>query len=210
MKKYIVTISREYGAGGHSIGKRVAEELGIPIYDKDIVKQTAEASGYSPELVESEGEDISRTDSIIRGIVASSVFYSDSQDVIHDVQQAIILKFAQAGPCVIVGRCADEVLRKAGIDGLHVFIYADEERRAVRVGEMLGSSNATEIRRLMSRKDASRHAYYNRYAGKKWGDGRNYHMTLDSGVLGYDLCVKLIVDAAKALDAAPAQVKKGG
>ena len=208
MKKYIVTISREYGAGGHSIGKRVAEELGIPIYDKDIVKQTAEASGYSPELVETEGEDISRTDSIIRGIVASSVFYSDSQDVIHDVQQAIILRFAKAGPCVILGRSADEVVRKAGICGLHVFIHADDVHRAIRVSEMLGRSNATEIQRLMSRKDASRHAYYNRYTGKKWGDGRNYDITLDSGTLGYDACVKLIADAAKAVDEAHAQKAK--
>ena len=199
MKNCIITISREYGAGGHSIGKRVAEELGIPFYDRDIVKQTAEASGYSSELVEMEGEDISRTDSIIRGIVASSVFYSDSQDVIHDVQQAIILRFAKEGPCVILGRCADEALRKARIDALHVFIYADEVHRAMRVSEMLGRTNATEIQRLMSRKDASRHAYYNRYTGKKWGDGRNYHMTLDSGVLGYDLCVQLIKQAASTL-----------
>ena len=212
MKNCIITISREYGAGGHSIGKRVAEELGIPFYDRDIVKKTAEASGYSAELVETEGEDISRTDSILRGIVASSVFYSDSQDVIHDVQQAIILRFAQEGPCVILGRCADEIIRKAGIDGLHVFIYADDVHRAMRVSEMLGRSNATEIQRLMSRKDASRHAYYNRYTGKKWGDGRNYHITLDSGVLGYDLCVKLIVAATSELgsreESAPVRTKK--
>ena len=195
----IITISREYGAGGHSVGKRVAEELGIPFYDRDIVTKTAEASGYPRDLVEREGEDISRTDSIIRGIVASSVFYSDSQDAIHDVQEAIILRFAQEGPCVLLGRCADEVLRKAGLDGLHVFVYADDVHRAVRVSEMLGTTNATEIQRLMSRKDASRHAYYNRYTGKRWGDGRNYDLTLNSGVLGYDLCVKLIVTAAKEL-----------
>ena len=192
----IVTISREYGAGGHSIGRRVAETLSIPFYDRDIVTQTAEASGYPRELVEKEGEDITRTESILRGIVASSVFYSDSQDVIHDVQKAVILRFAQEGPCVILGRCADEVVRRAGLPGLHVFIHADDVHRAVRVSEMLGNTNATEIQRLMSRKDASRHAYYNRYTGKKWGDGRNYDMTLDSGSLGYDLCVRLIADAA--------------
>ena len=196
MQNCIITISREYGAGGHSIGQRVAEELGIPFYDRDIVKETAEASGYSPELIESEGEDISRTNSILRGMVASSVFYSDSQDVIHDVQQAIILQLAHEGSCVILGRCADEIIRKAGLDALHVFIWADDVHRAMRVSQLLGTSNATEIQRAMARKDASRHAYYSRYAGKKWGDLHNYHLTLDSGALGYDLCVKLIVQTA--------------
>lgn len=195
----IITISREYGAGGHSVGERVAKELGIPFYDRDIVTRTVEASGYPRELVEKEGEDLTRSESILRGLVASSVFYNDSQDAIHDIQQAVILRFAQEGPCVILGRCADEVLRKAGIDGFHVFIYADDVHRAIRVSELVDSTNATEIQRLMSRKDASRHAYYNRYTGKKWGDGRNYDITLNSGVLGYDLCVKLIVEAVREL-----------
>ena len=194
----IITISREYGAGGHSIGSRVAKELGIPLYDRDIVTQTAQASGYTTEQVEKEGEEITRTDSILRGIVASSIFYSDSQDAIHDVQQAIILRYAKEGPCVIIGRCADEVIRKAELDGLHVFIHADDVHRAVRVSEMLNNTNASEIQRLMSRKDNSRHAYYNRYTGKKWGDYRNYDLIVDSGSLGYDLCVKLIVEAAGA------------
>ena len=193
----IITISREYGAGGHSIGKRVAEELKIPFYDRDIVTQTAEASGYSRDLVEREGEEITRSESILRGIVASSVFYSDSQDVIHDVQRAIILRFAKEGPCVILGRCGGEIIKKAGMPRLNVFIYADDVHRAVRVGEMLESTDATEIQRLMSRKDYSRHAYYNRYTGKRWDDCRNYDMTLDSGALGYDLCVQLITAAAR-------------
>ena len=195
----IITISREYGAGGHSIGKQVAEALKIPFYDRDIVRETAKASGFEIDLVEDEGEDISKTGSILKSICAvSSSNYRDTQDAIHDVQQAIILRFAQEGPCVILGRCANVVLQEAGIDCINVFIHADDVHRAVRVSEMTGSTNATEIQKLMAKKDASRHNYYNHYTGKKWGDSRNYHMTLDSGALGYDTCVKLIVAAAQA------------
>lgn len=197
----IITISREYGAGGHSIGQQVAQELGIPFYDRDIVRETAKASGFELDLVESEGEDVSKATSIFKSICAiSSSNYLDTQDTIHDVQQAIILRLAQEGPCVILGRCADEILRCAGVDSINVFIHADDVHRAVRVSEMTGSTNATEIQKLMAKKDASRHNYYNHYTGKKWGDSHNYHLTLDSGALGYDLCVKLIVAAATAED----------
>ena len=197
----IITISREYGAGGHSIGKGVAEALGIPFYDRDIVRETAKASGFDPELIEDEGEDISNTDSILKSICsASSTYYRDTQEAIHYVQKAIILRFAQAGPCVILGRCADEILREAGIESINVFIHADDIHRAVRVSELIGSTNATEIQRMMAKKDSSRHTYYSRYTGKKWGDSQNYHLTLDSGALGYDLCVKLITEVAQAAE----------
>lgn len=197
----IITIGREYGAGGHTIGQRVAQELGIPFYDRDIIRETAKASGFEIELVENEGEDISLRDSILKNICdVSSLYYHDTQSAIHDVQQAIILRFAQQGPCVLLGRCADEVLRAAGIDSVNVFIHADEVHRAVRVGEMMNSVNATKIQKAMAKKDASRHNYYTRYTGKKWGDSRNYHLTLDSGALGTELCVKLICEAARATE----------
>lgn len=195
----IITISREYGAGGHTIGKQVAEELGIPFYDKDIVRETAKASGFDPELIENEGEDITRTNSIVKSICAGSVFFHDPQEAIHDVQQAIILRFAQEGPCVILGRCADEILRNAGIDSLNVFIHADDVHRAVHASELTGSTDATELQKLMAKKDGSRHAYYSHFTGKKWGDSHNYHLTLDSGMLGYDLCAKLIIEAARTM-----------
>ena len=197
----IITISREYGAGGHSIGKGVAEALGIPFYDRDIVRETAKASGFDPELIEDEGEDISKTDSILKSICsASSTSYRDTQEAIHDVQKAIILRFAQAGPCVILGRCADEILREVGIESINVFIHADDVHRAVRVSELIGSTNATEIQRMMAKKDSSRRNYYEHYTHKKWGDSHNYDLTLDSGALGYDLCVKLITEVAQAAE----------
>ena len=194
----IITISREYGAGGHSIGKRVAEELGIPFYDRDILKETVKASGFDSDLVETEQEDVSRTESFFKSLCnVSSLYYNDTQTAIHDVQQAVILHFAQEGPCVILGRCADEILREAGMESLNVFIHAAAVHRAVRASELTGCTDATELQKIIAKKDNSRHTYYNHYTGKKWGDSHNYHLVLDSGKLGYSLCTKLIIEAAK-------------
>ena len=196
----VITISREYGAGGHTIGKRVAEELGIEIYDKDIVRETVKASGVDTEVVEQEAEEVSRTSYFLKTLVSGGVHYHDPQDAIHDVQRAVILKFAQEGPCVILGRCADAILRDSGIETLNVFIHADEVHRAVRISELTGVTNATELQKMLAKHDSSRRSYYAHYTGKKWGDSHNYDLTLDSGALGDDLCVRLIVEAARSMD----------
>jgi len=196
----VITISREYGAGGHSIGKRVAEELGLEIYDRDIVRETVKASGFEAEVVEQEGEDTSKTSYFLKSLVAGSVHYHDPQDAIHDVQRAVILKFAQKGPCVILGRCADEILRDSDVETLNVFIHADDLHRAVRISEQTGITNATELQKMLAKKDASRRNYYTHYTGKKWGDSHNYDLTLDSGKLGDDLCVKIIVDTVRSME----------
>ena len=197
----VITISREYGAGGHTIGQKVAEELGIPFSDNDILRETAKASGFELELVEQEGEDVSPAVSILKGICSvSSMTYNDTQEAIREVQQAIILRFAHEGPCVILGRCADEVLRSAGVDCLNVFIHADAVHRALRVSELTGVTDPSELEKMLVKKDKSRHNYYRHYTGKHWGDSHNYHMSLDSGALSTDLCVEMIVKAAQAED----------
>lgn len=194
----VITISREYGAGGHTIGKRVAQELGIEIYDKDIVRETVRASGFETEVVQEEEEDVSKASTFLKSLCSSSVHYRDPQEVIHEVQTAVILQFAKKGPCVILGRCADDILRESDMDVLNVFIHADDLHRAVRISEMTGITNATELQKLMAKKDSSRRNYYEHYTRKKWGDSHNYNLTLDSGKLGIDLCVQMIVEAAKA------------
>lgn len=195
----VITISREYGAGGHTIGRRVAQELGLEIYDKDIVRETVKASGFDAETVQHEEEEVSKTGSFLKSILSSSAYYPNTQDAIHDYQKAVILRFAQAGPCVILGRCADEILRTSGIPCLNVFIHASDIHRVERVRELTGETNPTELQRIMARKDALRRNYYVHYTGKHWGDSHNYHLTLDSGVLGYDLCVEMIVAAARGM-----------
>ena len=195
----VITISREYGAGGHTIGKQVAQELGIELYDRDIVRETVQASGYDTETVQQEEEEVSKTSAFLKSILSNSAYYPNTQDAIHDVQQAVILRYAQQGPCVILGRCADEILRTSGIPCLNVFIHASEIHRAERMRKETGITDTTERQRLIVRKDHLRRNYYNHYTGKQWGDSHNYHLTLDSGVLGDELCVQMIVAAARSM-----------
>ena len=195
----IITISREYGAGGHSIGQRVAKELGIEFYDKDIIRGVVKESGLDTDAIEKAEEEISRTDAFLRWITPSS--YVDQHESIHTFEKRVILSLAQKGPCVILGRCADVILEEAGIDCLNVFIYGDQLHRAARVGELIGSNNPTEIQRKMQKTDHARHTYYEQFTGKKWGIASNYTLSLDTGLLGYDTCVKLICEAARQADA---------
>ncbi len=193
----IITISREYGAGGHSIARRVARELGIEIYDRDIIRNTVKDSGLDTGVIEREEEEISRMDVFLRMITPAA--YVDRREAIHEIERKVILMLASKGPCVILGRCADAILDEANVDALNVFIYADDLHRAARVGELIDSRNPSEIQKAMKRTDAARRSYYQQFAGRQWGDFHNYNLMLDSGLLGYDACVKLICDAAKAV-----------
>ena len=193
----IITLCREYGAGGHSVGQRVAAELGIEFYDKDIIRGSAEELGIDPALLEAEEEAITKKDAILRSITPISY---DQKDAMYGAESGVILKLAAKGPCLILGRCADAVLRAAGIPSLDVFLCADEEHRAARVGELIGNKDEAVIRRTMKKTDQARHAYYHHYTGKTWGDHTNFHLCLDTGVLGYDNCVKLICEAVRGME----------
>ena len=193
----IITLCREYGAGGHSVGQKVAAELGIEFYDKDIIRDSAEEMGIDPALLEAEEEAITRKEAILRSI--SPISY-DQKDAMYGAESSVILKLAAKGPCLILGRCADAVLRAAGVPSLDVFLFADEAQRAARVGELIGTRDEAVIHRTMKKTDQARHAYYRHYTGKPWGDLRNFHLALDSGMLGYDTCVKLIVEAARGAE----------
>ena len=193
----IITISREYGSGGHSIGRRVAKELGIEFYDRDIIRNTVKDSGLDASVIEREEEEISRADAFLRMITPAA--YVDRREAIHDIERKVIQMLAHKGDCVILGRCADAILENTDVECLNVFIYADVIHRAARVGELIGSKNPTEIQRAMKKTDAARVSYYQQFTTRKWGDYRNYNLALDSGLLGYETCVKLICDAARGL-----------
>ena len=195
----VITISREYGAGGHSIGKRVAEELGVEFYDRDIIKAAAAESGANLPEIERVEEELTRMGSFLRMISPSA--YRDQSDNIHTIEHSIILDLAAKGTCVILGRCADDIMEKAGIPSLNVFLYAGDIHRAVRVSELIGSKNPTEIQKKMQRTDTARRAFYEHFTGKRWGDSRNYTLSLDTGVLGYDACVEIICEAARKAEA---------
>ncbi len=196
----IITISREYGAGGQPIARRVARELGIEIYDRDIIRHAVKNSGLDAVTVEREEEEISRGDAILRMITPAS--YVDRRETIHDIERRFILMMASKGDCVILGRCADYILDEADIESLNVFLFADELHRAARVSKLINSDNPTDIQRAMRRTDAARRSYYQEFTPRKWGECSNYNLALDTGLLGYETCVKLICDAARGLHSA--------
>ena len=191
----IITISRDVGAGGHTVGQRVAAELGIEFYDKDIIQAAVKESGMDAEKVAQVEEEIDRAGLFLRMI--SPAAYVDQHYTIHDIEQRFIVEKALKGPCVILGRCADDILEKAGIPSLNVFLHAGTIHRAVRVGELIGSKDPSVIQKRMQRTEAARRAYYEQFTGKKWGDSRNYALSLDTGFLGFDTAAKMIVEAAR-------------
>lgn len=188
MENRIITISREFGSGGRTIGKRVAERLGIPCYDAELIQKIAEESGFAEEYIKEESEYTSG--GWLSAAFASRSMGPTNQDKLWAVQTKIILELAEKGPCVIVGRCADYILRDKA-DCLRVFIHADMEHRAERIVKEYGELDVSPEQRLKD-KDKRRATYYRFYTDMKWGQVRNYHVALDSGELGLDKCVDII------------------
>ena len=188
MKNRIITISREFGSGGRSIGKAVAEALGIPCYDNELLKEIAVESGFNEKYVEDAGEYAPG------GFLASAFSHQapgpNNADYLWEIQYKLITELAEKGPCVIVGRCADYILRDKA-DCLRVFIHADMVFRAERIVNIYGERKESPEERIKG-KDKRRAAYHRFYTDMKWGKAQNYDITLNSGTLGIDKCVEII------------------
>ena len=199
MKKKIITISREFGSGGRSIGRAVAERLGIPFYDKELVDQIALESGFAPKFIEENGEHapgVSRLSYAFSHQGVPGVMNGlSAADFLWTIQCNVILQLADQGPCVIVGRNADYILKDRE-DCLDVFIHADMEFRADRIVRLYGESEKSPETRL-NEKDRRRKVNYQHYTGRTWGQAHNYDLCLDSGRLGIDNCIELIIAACK-------------
>ena len=195
MKKNIITISRQFGSGGRTVGRQLAERLNIPFYDRELVKQVAEETGFDTKFIEENGE-FSPSKSIFSFAVSQGVPCMQNglsvSDFIFCMQRQVILKLAEK-PCVIVGRGADYILRDRD-DVFDVFIHASMENRADRIVRLYGESEKKPEQRLAD-KDKKRKIYYKHYTNREWGDANNYDMCLDSGRIGIDKCVDLIIDA---------------
>ena len=188
MKNRVITISREFGSGGRTIGRKVAEKLGLPCYDAELIHKIAQESGFAEDYVQEEGEYASA--GWLEPFLSNRSMGPTNQDKLFGIQRRIILDLAHKGPCVIVGRCADFILRDEA-DCLKVFIHADMEHRAQRIVREYGEREETPEQRLRE-KDKRRAAYHRFYTDMKWGHAQNYHLCLDSGVLGIDRCVEVI------------------
>lgn len=187
MKNRVVTISREFGSGGRTIGRKLAEELGIPCYDAELIQQLARESGFSEDYIRDAGE---YAPGGYLSLLSNRAFALTNEDVLWELQYKVITDLAEKGPCVIVGRCADYILRDTA-DCLKVFIHADMDFRAKRIVEVYGEREQTPEQRLKD-KDKRRAAYHRFYTNMKWGHAQNYHICLDSGKLGIDTCVAIL------------------
>lgn len=192
MKNRIITISREFGSGGRTIGKEVAAKLGIPCYDQELIEKIAQESGFAKEYVAERGEYSSHGNWFASAFSDRDFNGHSHQDDLWAAQRNVILELADKGPCVIVGRCGDYILQDKA-DCLTVFIHADMEHRAKRIVEQYGEGKDSPEKRLKD-KDKRRAAYYQFYTDMKWGDVRNYHIALDSGALGLERCVDILAE----------------
>lgn len=191
MKNRIITISREFGSGGRTIGKEVAAKLDVPCYDQELIEKIAEQSGFSPAYIKEQGEYAVRAGWLSNALASRFSNGLTSQDQLWLIQRKVILELAEKGPCVIVGRCADYILREEA-DCLTAFIHADMQKRAERIVQVYGEREETPEKRLRD-KDKRRAAYYQFYTDMTWGDARHYDVALDSGVFGIEKCVSTLV-----------------
>lgn len=196
MEKKIITISREFGSGGRTIGHMVAQTLGIPYYDKELVDQVALESGFASAFVEEHGEHSPGKSMFSYAFVPQGVpgvmNGLSTADFLWNVQCSVILQLVEKGPCVIVGRNADYILKDRE-DCLHTYIYADMDYRAERIVRLYGESEKSPLTRLQE-KDKRRRVNYQHYTGRTWGMSQNYDICLCSSTLGIENCAQIIVD----------------
>ena len=197
-KNTVITIGRQFGSGGRAIGKLVAEKLGIPFYDKEIIKHIAQESGLSHEILDDYDEK--PTNSFLYSLSLGAYTYGNSitgipempmSDKIFVIQSDVIKNLAKQGPCVIVGRCAESIL-KGEVDCLSVFIHADFDSRIQRVSEYDNISHDEAAERIR-KTDKKRASYHNYYSELKWGAATSYDLCLNSKI-GTENAAQLIVD----------------
>lgn len=196
MEKKIITISREFGSGGRTIGREVAAKLGIPFYDKELVDQVALESGFAPKFVEEHGEHAPGKSMFAYAFAPQGVpgvmNGLSTADFLWNIQCSVILQLAEQGPCVIVGRNADYILKDRK-DCLHAYIHADMDYRAERIVRLYGESEKSPMTRLQE-KDKRRKRNYQHYTGREWGQAQNYDVCLCTSKLGIENCVNVLVE----------------
>lgn len=195
MAKRIITISREFGSGGRFIGRQVAEKLGIAYYDKDIIAQIAEQSGFSPEYIQKNAELSPKKGLFAYAFAGRDVTGKSIEDMVYEAQRKVILDIADKESCVIIGRNADYIL-KARDDVLNVFIHGNKPEKTKRICELYNVTKA-EAAKMMADIDKRRMTNYRFYTEQKWGMAGNYTLSLNSSELGYDMCEKIIMECTK-------------
>ena len=201
-QKLIITVGRQYGSGGRAIGKKLAEALGISFYNREIIELAAKRSGMSDEAFEKVDE--TAASSLLYSIATGSYMFGNYvspqvdlplNDKLFIMQSEIIKSIAAKESCVIVGRCADYIL-KDRTDVINIFIHADKETRKKRAINEYGIA-PNKVENYLNKIDKKRNTYYNYYTGEKWGYSTNYDLCLDSSLLGIEGCVHIIENLIK-------------
>lgn len=204
-KKFIITIARQYGSGGREIGEKVAAELGIPLYDKELITDAASKGSLDSDVIknidESAANSLLYTLAMGSNVLGGAMHFGYKMplnDKLFILQSETIKEYAKAGSCVIIGRCADYVLRDEK-NVFRIFVYGDLDHRQARVLERHPEIKPTQVVDVINKTDKRRATYYNFYTGNKWGKYDNYDIAVNSSTLGIDGTAELICSCAKAL-----------
>ena len=201
MEKFVITIARETGSGGHNITRKLSDTLGIPYYDRDLLRKASEVSGIHERLFGAADERIGLKEmlSAAEKVYTGEILPPDSDDFVStrnlfSFQAKIIKELADSESCIILGRCANYLL--AGHPNvLRVFIHAPIEARQERVASYSLAWSQREVAKHIRVEDKRRSAYYRYYTGEEWRDAAGYDLSLDSDALGEDGCVAFIKEA---------------
>ncbi len=188
----VITINREYGAGGRALAEILSDKLGIPYYDKDFVVKTMDESGFDKEDVEREGEEMSKPSQVLHNLLNSTVSYSSSHDAIYNAEKRVILKLAE-NPCIMVGRCANSILKEAGIDTVSIYLHAPLDMRIKRAEELNEYGELTP-EKFTEQHDSKRRTYYKQYTGHEIFDATDYTFCFDAGKVGIPLCAEIVIN----------------
>ena len=198
----VITVSRQFGSGGRTIGHEVAKRLGWDFYDKELVKKIAAESGLAESYILESGEYACSTNSFLFSWAMNSAGGRSGSlpmsDQLFIIQNNIIRDLAEKGNCVIVGRCSDYALRDRD-DCLHTYVHADTAFRADRIVRLYGERTDTPEKRLKE-KDDKRKTYYRHYTGRIWGVADNYDLSLDTGRLGVEHCAEIVAKVVEELN----------
>ena len=194
----VVTISRQYGSGGREVGQKLAERLGIPCYDKELINLAAQQSGFSPSHFEEPDQQATNSMlfSLLRAGTMMNSYDLPLNDKIYLIQSKVIQELAEKGPCVIVGRCSDYILEERP-HCVKAFLYAPLPLRVER-GEKAYGLPSDKAEDIIVKTDKRRAAYYNYYTGIKFGDARHYNICLDTLSVGIESAVDTLEVYVKA------------
>ncbi len=197
MEKYVITISRTYGSGGRTMGKMLAKELGVEYYDKEILSIASEKSGINEKIFWEAEESIKKPSLFKRRkkIELDEVLPADNSDYtsadnLFNYQAKVIKELAEEQSCVILGRCADYILKDYK-NAIRIFCYASLEDCIKRESELNNSTRAESIK-IIEKKDKERREYYKYNTGTEWGSAKNYDLCLNTGTLSYDEILEIV------------------